>query len=251
MVTSETTTRWSRKIALVTGASSGIGAAIARVLAEADLRVILTGRRSPQLEDLAEEIGEGASKKVMDVADLRSIERTFAEVEEEYGGLDVLVNSAGLGYQQSLLTGDLERFREMFDVNVLGLCACTQQGVRLMRTRQEGHVFHLGSLSGHRIPFGSNVYGATKFAVRSLAESLRQELVSEGLPIRVSTVSPGFVETEFHAKYFESSDKSAELYGRYKVLEARDVADAVLYALQSPPHVAVHDILVRSRYQPS
>lgn len=243
--------RWSKKVALVTGASSGIGQAVAVRLLEAGLTVFVAGRRKERLERIAQDWGESAVPLVMDVSSEDSVVSGFAHIEERCGGLDVLVNNAGLGHQESLLSGSTQKWREMIDVNVLGLCICTREGVALMRGREEGHVFHLGSLSGHRIPPGSNVYGATKYAVRSLTESLRQELHQERLPIRVTSVSPGYVETEFHEKHFDSTDQARELYDRYKVLEADDVADAIAYALGTPPHVAVHDILIRSTHQPT
>lgn len=238
-------------MALVTGASSGIGSAIAKRLSDEGLTVFAAARRMDRLESLARPSGGSIVPVYLDVRDDSSVSSAFARLKDERGGLDVLVNNAGLGHQESLLDGDTERWREMLDVNVLSLCVCTREGVRLMKGRAEGHIFHVGSLSGHRVPPGSGVYGATKFAVRSLTESLRQELATAQLPIRVTAVSPGFVETEFHQKHFKSAEKSEELYQRYKVLEASDVADQIVHALSAPSHVAIHDILVRSRHQPS
>jgi NADP-dependent 3-hydroxy acid dehydrogenase YdfG len=106
-------------------------------------------------------------------------------------------------------------------------------------------VIHLSSMGGHRVPKGSGVYAATKFAVRALTEGLRQELRDQGSPVRVTAISPGLVETEFAAHCFGSEQRAREIYGRFKVLEAGDVAETVLYALCAPPHVQVHDILVR------
>ncbi len=243
--------RWRSKVALVTGASSGIGAAVTRKLAQEGLTVYAAARRRQRLDDLARSSGGHVIPVSVDLRDEGSIRHLFARIEEEQGGLDVLVNNAGLGHQESLLEGATERWREMLEVNVLSLCVCTREGVRLMRGRSEGHIFHLGSLSGHRNVAGSGVYGATKFAVRSLTESLRQEIVAAGLALRVTSVSPGFVETEFHEKHFKSQEKSRELYTRYRVLHASDVADQMIHALAAPAHVAIHDILVRSRHQPS
>jgi len=241
--------RWRGKVALVTGASSGIGEAIARRLSQLGLHVCVTARAEERVRALCEELGEQATPLAMDVSDERSVKNAFAQIQEKLGGLHVLVNNAGLGFEESLLEGSTERWRQMLEVNILGLCMCTREGVALMRKSEEGHVFHLGSMAGHRIAVGSNVYGATKYAVRALTESLRQELFANNLPIRVTSVSPGFVETNFHAQYFGDENKSAELYSRQKVLEPTDIADAVQYALGTPPHVAVHDVLVRSRHQ--
>jgi len=243
--------RWKDKVAVVTGASSGIGAAIARRLAGAGLRVWLAARYSERVAAVAAELGPQARAIALDVRDESSVAQAFARIAEEAGGLDVLVNNAGLGHQESLLTGSTERWREMLEVNVLGLCVCTREAVHHMRGRPEGHIFHLGSLSGHRIPPGSNVYGATKYAVRALTESLRQELHAEGLPIRVTALSPGYVQTAFHEKLFKSAEASRELYERYRVLDPDDVAAALVHALAAPPHVAIHDVLLRSREQPT
>jgi NADP-dependent 3-hydroxy acid dehydrogenase YdfG len=224
---------------------------MARALDGAGLRVCVTGRRQERVDQIVEGLSSDAMGLVLDVTDEDSVKSAFARVKERWGGLDVLVNNAGLGYQETLLGGSTERWREMLEVNVLGLLLCTREGVAVMRGRNEGHVFFLGSLSGHRIPAGSNLYGATKYAVRSLTESLRQEMHAERLPIRVSAVSPGFVQTEFHRRYFDSEEKSRELYERYRVLDPEDIAQAMLYALGSPPHVAVHDVLIRSAHQPT
>ena len=247
--------RWQSKVALVTGASSGIGRAIATRLAAAGLHVVLAARRRARLEALHSELQAASLESTcveLDVRDEASVQACMAAVRRQAGGLHVLVNNAGLGYGESLLEGSTERFREMLEVNVLGLCVVTREGIALMREHgQEGHVFNLGSLSGHRIPPGSNLYGATKFAVRSLTESLRRELLEAALPIRVTSISPGYVETEFHKRYYGSQRKSEQLYSSYKVLEPNDVADALLYALHTPAHVQVHDLLLRPSAQPT
>lgn len=243
--------RWDGKVAWVTGASSGIGRAIAERLLSDGLKVCVSARREKRLIELRDQFGDRVLPLQVDVTREESVQAAGTRIREAWGGLDVLVNNAGVGYNESLLEGSAARFREMLDVNVLGLLLTTREGVSLMRGRNEGHVFHLGSLAGHRVPPGSNVYGATKYAVRSLAESLRQELVTAELPIRVTTISPGYVATEFHEHYFGSKESAAQLYEKYQVLTADDIADTVLYALHTPPHVAVHDVLVRSRFQPN
>jgi len=247
--------RWAGKVALVTGASSGIGAAVARDLAGAGLRVAACARRADRLEALAAEAA-GAGGEVLAVpADLRSeesIAALFGRVRATWGGVDVLVNNAGLGRKAPLVSGATEAWREMLEVNVLALCVCTREAVADMRARGDrGHVVHVSSMSGHRVPGGSGVYSATKFAVRALTEGLRQELRGLGSAIRVSAVSPGFVETEFAANYHQSEARARETYGRYKVLEAGDVAAAVRWALDAPDHVQVHDVLVRPTEQAS
>ena len=140
----------------------------------------------------------------------------------------------------------------MLEVNVLALCVCPREAISDMRRRgDDGHVIHVSSMAGHRVPGGSGVYSATKYAVRSLTEGLRMELRGMGSRIRVGSLSPGYVETEFAAHYHKSEDTARETYARFKVLEATDMADAIVYMLACPAHMQVHDLLVRPTDQPS
>lgn len=247
--------RWRGKVALVTGASSGIGRATARRLAREGMRVVLASRRVERLEELAKDLaalGADAFAQPVDLRDEDSIEELFATVRERFGGVDVLVNNAGLGHHAPLVSGSTEAWREMLEVNVLALCVCTREAVRDMRARGDvGHVVHISSMAAHRVPAGSGVYSATKYAVRSLTEGLRLELREMGSAIRVSAISPGYVETEFAARYHRSEEAARATYSRFKVLEDVDVADAVAWVLASPPHMQVHDILLRATDQPT
>lgn len=239
--------RWENKLALVTGASAGIGRAVARALLATGMRVAGCARRAERLEEI-----EGLIPYTVDLRDERQILDMFADLESGHGGVDVLVNNAGLGHRAPLLSGATEHWREMLDVNVLALCVCTREAIAHMRRGEsEGHIIHISSMAGHRVPGGSGVYSATKYAVRSLTEGLRQELRTEGLPIRVGAISPGFVETEFAAHYHKRQEAAAETYGRYQVLRDEDVAQAVLYLLKQPSHVQVHDVLMRPTEQSS
>jgi len=243
--------RWQGRIAMVTGASSGIGAATARALAEAGLRVIACGRRMERLESLASEDTKGEIiPQAIDLRDMDAIPALFDEVRERWGGVDVLVNNAGLGHDAPLLTGSTAHWKEMLDVNVMALCVCTREAVADMRRRgDDGHVIHISSMAGHRVPAGSGMYSASKFAVRALTEGLRQELRHAGSRVRVTAVSPGFVETEFAAHFHQSEEKAAATYGRFPCLQPEDAASAVLYALSRPAHMAVHDVLMRPTEQ--
>jgi NADP-dependent 3-hydroxy acid dehydrogenase YdfG len=246
--------QWQGKVAFITGASSGIGAALARSLSADGMKVVLLARRQERLDALAMEL-DASGDSVMPLAvDLRNeveIREAFARVEKEWGGVDVLVNNAGLGHRSSLIDGDPNHWREMWEVNVQGLLIGTQLAIQSMERRGVlGHVVHISSMAAHRVPPGSGVYSATKFAVRSLTEGLRQELREMGSPIRVTAISPGYVETEFAALYNKSEDAARETYSRYKVLESHDVAEAVRYVLTQPGHVQVHDLLLRPTDQP-
>lgn len=241
--------RWKGRTALVTGASSGIGRAVAIALARAGMRVAICARREHRIRRLADEIAAGPDDVLARKVDLRDelqILELFRVIEQRWGGVDVLVNNAGLGHLSPLCSGKTEHWREMLEINVLALCVCTREALRQMEVRgQEGHVIHISSMAAHRVPPGSGVYSATKFAVRSLTEGLRQELRAKGSPIRVTAISPGFVETEFAARFHNSEEKAREIYGQLEVLRPEEIADAVTYVLSQPPHVQVHDILVR------
>ena len=245
------------RVALVTGASSGIGWATVRALHKLGLRVVGCARRSERLQALSEELsgsdGPEAWMYPVDLRDEGAICRMFEAIRERFGGVDVLVNNAGLGRQAPLISGRTEHWREMLEVNVLALCICTREAVADMQRRGEtGHVVHVSSMASHRVPQGSGVYSATKFAVRSLTEGLRMELRAAQSPIRVTAISPGFVETEFAYVYtFGDAQRAEATYSRFKVLESEDVANAVVYAVSQPPHVQVHDILMRPTAQPS
>ena len=248
--------RWRDRVALVTGASSGIGQAVAGRLAAAGMRVVVCARRQERLDRLAPELeGAGAAGVLPVTADLRreaDIEALFSRIRQEWGGVDLLVNNAGLGHEAPLLSGQTAEWRETLEVNVLALCVCTREAVADMRRRGDhGHVVHLSSMAGHRVPPGTGgLYAASKFAVRALTEGLRTELRQIESGIRVSSVSPGYVETEFAAQFHKSEDQAREVYSRYKVLEPRDVAEAVAWLIAQPGHVQVHDILMRATDQP-
>jgi NADP-dependent 3-hydroxy acid dehydrogenase YdfG len=247
--------RWEGHVALVTGASSGIGRAIAVALYQAGMKVAVCARRHDRLQELQSELGAVEERWLSIETDLReeaSILSMFSTIRERWGGVDVLVNNAGLGHHSPLLSGDTEMWRETLEVNVLALSVCSREAVQdMMRQKRAGHVIHISSMSGHRVPSGSGMYSASKYAVRALTEGLRKELRQEQSDIRVSAVSPGFVETEFAALYHRSEEAAVDTYSRFKTLEAKDIADAVVYALGAPPYMQVHDILIRPTQQES
>ena len=247
--------QWSGQTALVTGASSGIGAAIVNRLLAEGMRVVACARRHDRVADVlatSDPTGEQSLAVRCDVRDEESVQAAFASARERFGGVDVLINNAGLGHAAPLAEGTVAQWQEMLEVNVLGLCICTREALADMRARGgRGQIIHIGSMAGQRVPAGAGLYAATKHAVRALTESLRMELREAGDPIRVGEICPGFVETGFAAHYMKSEDQAKEIYSRFKVLEAADVAEAVVYMLSCPPHVQVHDILMRPTEQPT
>jgi NADP-dependent 3-hydroxy acid dehydrogenase YdfG len=242
------------RTAIVTGASSGIGEAVARVLAGAGMRVALAARRRERLDALAAALrGVGAEVLVVptDVRREADVLALFAAVRERFGGVDVLVNNAGLGLAAPVSSGETERWRTMLEVNVLGLLIASREALQDMERRgAAGHIVNVSSMAGHRVPgIDSAVYSGTKFAVRAITEGMRQELRAKQSPVRVSCVSPGYVETEFAEVFSGSKEAAAKTYARLKVLEAGDVAEAVHWIVSQPAHVEVHDVLVRPTEQ--
>ncbi len=244
--------RWKGRVALVTGASAGIGAAVARRLVAEGMRVIACARREARLNALHDELGDALVPRALDLRDADGLAAAVRELAEAEGGIQVLVNNAGLGHHAPLMSGETQAWREMLEVNVLALCVATREVIGDLKARGgEGHILHISSMAAHRVPPDSGVYSATKYAVRSLTEGLRQELWAADLPIRVTSLSPAFVETEFAARYHRDEAAAERTYGQYRVLQPDDLAGSVVYALSQPLEVQVHDVLLRPRRQPS
>lgn len=243
--------RWSGRVALVTGASAGIGKAVVTRLAQHGLKVAACARRIDRLHALQSELGEAEFMPLeVDLRDEGAITAMFGEIRKSWGGVDVLVNNAGLGHHAPLMSGSTDDWREMLDVNVLALCICTREAVSDMRARgDDGQVIHISSMAAHRVPDGSGVYAATKHAVKALTEALRRELHEAKSGIRVAALSPGFVETEFAEIYTKSKSAAEATYGRYPVLQPADLADLVETVLAAPPHMQIHDVLLRPHGQ--
>ena len=239
----------SSKNIIVTGATSGIGWSIATLLCQKGHRVYALGRRTERLNELAQSLSDAPGILEPVSINLRQTNEIL-QFFEHLPPIDVLINNAGLGHASSLIDGDPNDWKETLDVNVLALSICTQKAVQNMISHDvSGIIIHISSMSAHRVPTGSGMYSASKFAVRSLTEGLRKELRERHLPIRVTSISPGFVETEFAERYHKSKEKAREIYGQYKVLEAKDIAYQVDMLIHLPPHVEVHDILLRPTHQ--
>ncbi|KAK7498517.1 hypothetical protein BaRGS_00010177 [Batillaria attramentaria] len=245
--------RWNGRVALVTGASAGIGASVAQALVERGMKVVACARNVAKLEVMREELrGYPGSLTVVtcDVSKEDQVLAMFDVIRRDpnLGRLDVCINNAGLAFQASLLSGDTDSWRRMFDVNVLGLMMCTREAVKLMREKNidDGQIILVNSLLGvkplKRIPLHG--YMVTKHAVAAVREGLRTELKELKSHIRVSQVCPGVVETEFFERMFGDQDKAEAMISRFKCLKAEDVKDSILYILDAPPHVEVTDILM-------
>ncbi|KAK4874251.1 hypothetical protein RN001_013611 [Aquatica leii] len=240
--------RWVGKVVLVTGASAGCGAAIVTQLVENGLKVVGLARRKEKVEEIAKSL-EGKSGKLYpyagDVTKEEDILNCFKWTKENVGPISILINNAGIKRNTNLISGDTDLWRETFETNVIGLCIATREAVKDMQANNiDGHIIHINSLAGHRVStvVVTNVYPASKFAVTALTETLRMELNSIGSKIKITSISPGAVKTEFRQASNLKEDE--EKLSKKPILLPSDVVDAVFYALSTPPHVQVHDILI-------
>jgi clavulanate-9-aldehyde reducatase len=235
--------------AVVTGASSGIGEATALALAAEGASVALGARRKDRLDDLvariAAEDGEAHAFEV-DVSD-EDAARAFVEgAADQMGGLDILINNAGVMLLGPIEGADTEEWRRMVDVNLLGLLYCTHTALPLMREGGGGHIVNISSVAGRQANLGSGVYNLTKWGVTGFSEALRQEAMHSG--IRVTIVEPGFVATELQEQntnpvVLEAIEKMREQTG--EVMEAGDIAAAIVYAVSQPQRVDINEMLIR------
>jgi NADP-dependent 3-hydroxy acid dehydrogenase YdfG len=240
--------------AIITGASSGIGEATALAFAREGAAVALGARRKDRLDGLGERIsGDGGTAHAfeVDVGDEGAARSFVADASAEMGGLDVLVNNAGVMLLGPVDGADTEDWRTMVNVNLLGLLYCTHAALPLMREGGRGDIVNVSSVAGRSANAGSAVYNLTKFGVTAFSEALRQEALYSN--IRVSCVEPGFVDTELQAHntnpvVVEAIEKMRQTTG--KVLSADDIARAIVYAVGQPAHVAINEILIRPTGQP-
>ena len=242
------------KVAVVTGASSGIGEATAEALAAEGAAVVVAARREERLADLAKRIEEGGGRVLAaacDVADEDQAHGLIRKAEEEFGRVDILVNNAGVMLLSTVGKGLSDEWRRMFDVNVLGLLYTTDAAVEMMKRQGGGHLVNISSVAGRKVTRdASGVYAGSKFAVGAISEGLRQELLEDN--IRVTIVEPGAVATEL-TDHITDEDAKESLGGllNLEILEAEDIANAIIYAVTQPARVSVNEILIRPTQQPA
>lgn len=240
-----------KPIALVTGATSGIGEACARKLHAAGYRVIITGRNTERLEALKNELGEDALQLVFDVRDREASETAIASLPAEWHDIDVLVNNAGLALGlEKEYEGDYRDWDTMIDTNIKGLLYMTRAVVPGMVARNKGHVINIGSVAGDAAYANGNVYCGTKAAVKAITDGLRIDLAET--PIRVTLLKPGLVETRFsEVRFHGDTERAANVYKGIVPLTGDDIADAALYAVQAPAHVQIAEMLILATHQAS
>ncbi len=239
------------KLVLITGASSGIGRACAEAFAREGCPLILAARRRDRLEALAATLETETHLVALDVRDREAVEDAVASLPSRWSAPDVLVNNAGLSRGlEPIHAGDPHDWQEMIDTNVKGLLWLTRAILPGMVERDSGHVINIGSISGHQVYPGGGVYCATKYAVRALTEGLRLDLL--GTRVRVSSVDPGLVRTDFSLVRFHGDQQRADpVYQKFPPLQPRDVAECVLFCASRPPHVAIADLVVMPQDQAS
>jgi serine 3-dehydrogenase len=236
------------KTILITGASSGIGEAMARLFAREGARLLLCARRLERLQALAEELRASHDSDIhtfaLDVRDRKAVETMPECLPGNFRDIDVLVNNAGLSRGlEPLHKGDPDDWDEMVQTNITGLLLVTRQILPGMVERRTGDVVNIGSISGHEVYPNGAVYCATKHAVDALTHGLRLDLVAS--PVRVSQISPGMVDTEFSLVRFHGERERAEsVYAGLHALQAQDVAEAALFVLTRPPHVEIGEIVL-------
>jgi NADP-dependent 3-hydroxy acid dehydrogenase YdfG len=244
-------------VALVTGASSGIGEATSLALAEEGAAVALVARRKDRLEALAERVGAGGGTAVVIAADVREqqeAERAVATAVAELGRLDTLVNNAGVMLLGPIVGAPIEEWRQMVELNLLGLLYCTHAALPHLLSAAEGEprevadVVNVSSVAGRIARRNSGVYNATKFGVGAFGESLRQEVATRH--VRVTTIEPGATDTELASHNRpEVLQQMAATFGEMQRLSSEDIANSIRYAVTQPRHVAVNEILIRPSEQ--
>ena len=236
------------KTALITGATSGIGEATAKLLAKNNFNLIITGRRKERLERIKNEIKQESSIEVLalnfDVRFIDQVRKHLEKLPEQWQKIDVLVNNAGLAAGTSTIDkGEIDDWEQMIDTNLKGLLYVSKLIMPLMIARQKGHIINISSIAGKEVYLNGNVYCATKQAVDALSKAMRIDLLPHN--IKVTNIAPGMAETEFSVVRYKGDRKqAAAVYSAMQPLLAKDIAEVILFAIQRPAHVTLNDIVI-------
>jgi len=244
-------TKMTNRIVFITGASSGIGQATARRFSEAGDRVIVAARREDRLQKLAVELKTDCHVMRMNVQNRAEVEEAVTSLPEEWQAIDVLVNNAGLSRGLwKLHEGKYEGWEEMIDTNIKGMLYISRSVIPGMVERGRGHVINIGSIAGHEVYPGGNVYCATKHAADAITKGMRIDLVDT--PIRVTTIDPGLVETEFsEVRFYGDKEKAKQVYNGFRPLVGDDIADAIVWVASRPAHVQIAEMVILPTAQAS
>ncbi|XP_025163632.1 farnesol dehydrogenase [Harpegnathos saltator] len=239
--------RWVSKVALVTGASVGIGAQVTKMLAQKGMRVIAVARRLEKLEELAARIKREHKTEIYpmmcDVCKEEDILRVFKWADDKFGGVDVLVNNAGTLSNESIIDGSTEKYRAIMEVNVIAMAICSREMSRSIKKRKtRGHIINMNSIVGHygeAMVMSNSLYSASKYAVTGMSHSLRHEMIAAKLDIKVTSISPGIVDTDMVRDFGVTPEML-----RSNSLQGQDIADAVIYVLSAPSNVEITELTI-------
>uniref|UniRef100_A0A1I8N0L4 Short chain dehydrogenase n=1 Tax=Musca domestica TaxID=7370 RepID=A0A1I8N0L4_MUSDO len=241
--------RWQNKVAVVTGASSGIGAAVSKDLVAAGVKVVALARRKNRVEEIIANLPAEQQPLLTaiecDVSNLDSVNKAFDEIVAKFGGVDILINNAGCTKNGQLVTMDPEAIQSVLQTNVMGIVYCTQRAFKSMKERDvNGHVVLINSICGHKVIGGvggtpvTNIYSPTKFAVTALTEMYRQEFNGLGSKVKITSISPGAVNTEI------MGDELKQMLGQH-ILSPHDISNAILYTIGTPANVQIHEMIIK------
>jgi NADP-dependent 3-hydroxy acid dehydrogenase YdfG len=239
------------KTILITGATSGIGLAAAKKLANDENQLILCGRRQQKLDEISKELSAitNVLSLCFNVSDKNEVNKILENLPREFSSIDILINNAGNAHGlDTIQEGSLEDWDNMIDSNVKGLLYVSRVIIPKMIENQNGHIINIGSLAGREVYEKGNIYCATKHAVNAISKAMRIDLNKTG--IKVSEINPGLVETDFsNVRFKGDSDRAEKVYQGYKALEAKDIADIIEFVINRPSHVNIADILVLPQAQ--
>tara|TARA_Y100000766_G_C18757444_1_gene531648 strand:- start:117 stop:866 length:750 start_codon:yes stop_codon:yes gene_type:complete len=239
------------KTILITGATSGIGLAAAKKLANEKNQLILCGRRQHKLDEISGELSKSANvlSLCFDVSDKNEVNRLLNDLPDEFSSIDTLINNAGNAHGlDTIQEGSLEDWDNMIDINIKGLLYVSRAIIPEMVEKKNGHIINIGSLAGREVYEKGNVYCASKHAVRAISKAMRIDLNKTG--IKVSEINPGLVETDFsNVRFKGDSNRAEKVYQGYKALQAEDIADIIEFIISRPGHVNIADILVLPQAQ--
>ena len=242
-----------KRIALITGATSGIGEATAKLLASNNFKLILCGRRKERLDLLKEQLSSltEVTTLTFDVREKAGVQQAISSLSEAWKKIDVLINNAGNAHgMDPIQSGSTDDWDAMMDINVKGLLYISREILPNMVDRKSGHVINIGSIAGKEVYPNGNVYSASKFAVDALSKGMRLDLNAYG--IKVTAIHPGLVETEFSLVRFKGdASRASSIYKGMQPLVADDIADLILFALTRPAHVVIADMMVLPTAQAS
>ena len=243
--------RLDGKVAVITGASSGIGEATAEALAAEGATVVVAARREDRLGELVERIENSGGRTLAvscDITDEEQARDLISRAVEEFGRIDILVNNAGVMLLSRIERGLSDQWRQMFEVNVMGLLYATHAAIGHMKEQGSGHLINISSVAGRKVRVTGGVYSGTKWAVGAISEALRMELLEDN--IRVTVVEPGAVATELPTHITDEEAKQGmSRFEDVEILEAEDIANAIVYAAVQPERVSVNEVLIRPSRQ--